>query len=307
MSENIHDKGYKGILGKKKNFLSLLKNFVHEPWISEIQEEDLELIDKEFISVNFKQKEADIIYKLSFKGKEVFFYCLLELQSSVDYSMPFRLLIYMTELWRRYYDDYDNKLKQRSSFRLPAIIPIILYNGQEEWTAVKSFKEYLSESEYFGNRVVDFEYIFLNVNKYDDETLKEVGNLISSIFLLDKSQEKESILNNLSFVFNLLVDMEEDGQTDFLNWVNHILFKKIGYVNEIDIENAIANFKKGSVEHMTYALERIFDKEREIGREEGREESMIQVAKEMLSLEEPLEKIAKLTKLPMDKIEKLQN
>ena len=87
MSEKIHDKGYKRILGQKKNFLSFLQTFIQAEWVSEITEESLTLIDKEFIPKDFKEREADIIYSVKLNGKEVIFYCLLELQSSVDYTI----------------------------------------------------------------------------------------------------------------------------------------------------------------------------------------------------------------------------
>jgi hypothetical protein len=86
MSENIHDKGYKRMLSKKKNFLSLLKDFINEPWTSDITEDNLELIDKEFVLKDFTEKEADIIYKVTYEGREFIVYCLLELQSTVDYT-----------------------------------------------------------------------------------------------------------------------------------------------------------------------------------------------------------------------------
>jgi hypothetical protein len=63
MPEHIHDKGYKRILSKKENFLSLLRDFVAEPWVLYLKSDDLELIDKEFITAEFKGKEADVIYQ----------------------------------------------------------------------------------------------------------------------------------------------------------------------------------------------------------------------------------------------------
>jgi hypothetical protein len=41
LPENIHDKGYKQMLSKKANFLSLLRNFIDEPWVRELKEETL--------------------------------------------------------------------------------------------------------------------------------------------------------------------------------------------------------------------------------------------------------------------------
>ncbi|WP_376774499.1 Rpn family recombination-promoting nuclease/putative transposase [Clostridium thailandense] len=101
MDENInneHDLGYKHILSHKKNFVEFLRSFVKKEWVELISEENLVLIDKEFILEDFKEEEADIIYKVNIDGKDIIFYILLELQSKVDFRMPIRLLMYMTEI-----------------------------------------------------------------------------------------------------------------------------------------------------------------------------------------------------------------
>jgi hypothetical protein len=63
MPENIHDRGYKRILSKKRNFLDLLKHHIKAQWVDRINEEDLELVNGEFILKDFRDKEADIIYR----------------------------------------------------------------------------------------------------------------------------------------------------------------------------------------------------------------------------------------------------
>ncbi|WP_422664938.1 Rpn family recombination-promoting nuclease/putative transposase [Aneurinibacillus uraniidurans] len=59
----------------------------------------------------------------------VIFYVLLEMQSSVDFQMPFRLLFYMLEIWRDILKNTDKNEAVRKDFRL------VLYNGKQEWTA----------------------------------------------------------------------------------------------------------------------------------------------------------------------------
>ena len=93
-----HDKGYKQLLSNKKTFLELIRTFVREDWAKEIDEDDLVLVNKSYILQDFSEKEADVVYRLRTREDDVIFYVLLELQSTVDYTMPFRLLLYMTEI-----------------------------------------------------------------------------------------------------------------------------------------------------------------------------------------------------------------
>jgi len=60
---------------------------------------DIELIDKSFVSDDFRQRESDIIYKLKTGKKDVYIYVLTEFQSSVDKSIPVRMLLYILQLY----------------------------------------------------------------------------------------------------------------------------------------------------------------------------------------------------------------
>jgi hypothetical protein len=57
-------------------------------------------------------------------------YLLLEMQSSVDFRMPYRLLLYQVEIWRYLLQNEEDALSNRKTFQLPPIIPIVLYNGK---------------------------------------------------------------------------------------------------------------------------------------------------------------------------------
>ncbi|MDR1699689.1 MAG: Rpn family recombination-promoting nuclease/putative transposase [Lachnoclostridium sp.] len=318
MPDSIHDKGYKRILSKKKHFLSLLKGFVKTPWVQNLREEDLELIDKEFIPRDFKYKEADLIYKIKINRKEVYVYFLLELQSSVDFTIPIRLLGYITDLYKRIFLDTPKEQRERKGFRLPAIIPCVLYNGLNSWTTVHSFKEYLKESNLFEDFVIDFQYILLNVNQYDKESLLKIGNLISSVFILDKKFEQTDFKKNLEQVTKLVSAFPREEQTNYWDWISDVLMKKIKNTEKGLIEETLKNLrKKGEDDNMTYALELMLDEWKEEnkqeglkeglqeGRQKGRQEERIKIATTMLgSLDDKI--ITAMTGLSMDEINRLK-
>jgi len=77
--DNRHDKGYKHLLSTKRVFMQLLRSFVNKSWVNSIDEESIVNIDKSFILQDFKEKEADLVYKVKVDGKEVFFYILMKL------------------------------------------------------------------------------------------------------------------------------------------------------------------------------------------------------------------------------------
>jgi len=77
----------------------------------------------------------------------------------------------MVEIWGNVLKETDKKEVRRKDFRLPVIIPCVLYNGSNNWTAKKSFKETLFKFEQFGEFVLDFKYILIDIRRYKDEEL----------------------------------------------------------------------------------------------------------------------------------------
>lgn len=81
----------------------------------------------------------------------------------------------------------------RKSFRLPPIIPIVLYNGKQAWTASRQF----ANEDMFGTELLDFEYLLIDAARYTEEELLSLSNTVGSIFLLDQTEDQEQLLNRL--------------------------------------------------------------------------------------------------------------
>ena len=88
-----------------------MKSFVGQDWVNNIDEDSVERIDKS-LYYRILREESDLVYKVRINGREVFFYILLELQSTVDYQIPYRLLQYMLEIWRTIIKDTGKKNRQ---------------------------------------------------------------------------------------------------------------------------------------------------------------------------------------------------
>lgn len=57
-----------------------------------------------------------------------YLYLLIEQQSSVDYLIAFRLLVYMVRIMERH-------LKQHPGNQLPLVFPMVIYAGDDLWNA----------------------------------------------------------------------------------------------------------------------------------------------------------------------------
>ena len=182
------DKSLKSLFEIRKNFVQLIKTFVKEPWIENINEENIELADKDFILPNIHETRADLIYRV--KDENVYF-VLLEFQSTEDKKMPYRLLSYILEIWRRYSENET----------LPVVIPCVLYTGNTKWK-VKTLRTLFDVSKEIEKYIPDFEYIIIDVNRYTDKELIETANLVSSVVYMSKSKDKNEVADKLRNIIN---------------------------------------------------------------------------------------------------------
>ncbi|MCT4604497.1 MAG: Rpn family recombination-promoting nuclease/putative transposase [Marinisporobacter sp.] len=319
-----HDLGYKEILSHKKTFLEFLRSFVKKDWVKLIDEENLILIDKEFILKDFKQEEADIVYKVNIDGKDIIFYVLLELQSKVDYRMPIRLLMYMTEIWREELNNAENKIKKRKDYRLPSIVPIVLYNGKNKWTAARNFKEVLNGYELFEENIIDFRYMLFDVNRMKEEELLEIANLVSSIFLLDQDVAIEEILKRLKLIGRILGKKGSKEQIQVFNrWMINVfknrfderigehIYQVLEETNHMEVEEMISNLGRKIEEEFKHREEKGMQKGIQRGMQEGLKKGQLQerrgIAKKLLLMGMDIPTIIKATGLTNQDIEKIKS
>ncbi|MCL2400208.1 MAG: Rpn family recombination-promoting nuclease/putative transposase, partial [Defluviitaleaceae bacterium] len=203
--DNPHDKRHKALFSNKKSFLSLLKDCVKEPWVYELNEDSITKTNNSFILQDFSEKEADIVYEATLNGKKVIFYILLELQSKVDYRMPYRLLLYIVEILRYYYNQADVNERDNKDFKFPVVFPIVFFSGKDTWKVHFNLREMFSGYETFGDYVLNFEYMLINAKGYDDDTLKNFSSkLLGLILMLEKSKNDlefySSVRDNLGII-----------------------------------------------------------------------------------------------------------
>lgn len=93
-----HDRLIKNILTDKKEVEKLINQFLDPK--KRVSAEELTRYTNSYITRKYASKEADLVYQL--KNQDIFF--LIEHQSTIDYSMPYRMLNYCMDImqeWNR--------------------------------------------------------------------------------------------------------------------------------------------------------------------------------------------------------------
>ncbi|MFZ5590440.1 MAG: Rpn family recombination-promoting nuclease/putative transposase [Bacillota bacterium] len=271
-----HDKGYKYLLKNKDTFLQLLHSFVPAPWVHHIDPQSLILVDKSYITQEFADKEADIVYRLKSTEGDVIFYVLLELQSTVDNLMPFRLLLYMVEIWREAFNNTPPNERESKEFRLPAIIPLVLYNGQPGWKAATSFQDILAGQEQFAGYLLNFHYELISVHGYTDQELMHMANLLAAVFMLDKSRDWKQIFKTLRRLQRIIRQMTPDDFQRFKTFCLKIFAPQLPVEKQQEIAEAIKKLGPEESDIMVTNIERIIAQTMTEAEQRGIQQGMAQ-------------------------------
>lgn len=288
MSENIkkdihhiHDKSYKDLYSKKEIAVDLLKSLVDKEWTKYLIPENLTLVNKSYITADYEELESDIVYKANLNNTEVYFYILLEFQSTVDYRMPLRLLFYMCEILREHAVNARHK-KYDKNIKIPAVIPIVLYNGEEKWEVPKEFRKMIYNEELFGGNILNFTYDVFDISndeKFNKENLVISKNVTSAIFLLDQKVDALEFLERIKVIALYFNSLSESEIKAIKNWIKNTVVKELA-----DSAIKILEADKMEVELMVarnaFILEEMRDKAKEEGKSEGIKEGIKEGMKE---------------------------
>ena len=309
-----HDKIIKKILEDKKEAADFINRAIklYEP----IKPDDLISYNKEYITNLFEIREADIVYK--FKNNNVFF--LIEHQRKIDYSMPYRIFEYKSEILK---SNVDRERIKQKNYKAPLIIAVVIYTGSGKWKVPQNLLQVQEQcNTYLKEQLgINSFYVLEDVNKYPNEKLLESNNFLEKIFLLEKSKNEEEVKENFIKIIEKLNSEENQGKItkeekeEFENNIIKILLPKI---SEEEIKEQLQKVEKTNKKNgdgQMYGLavcdmlareKRIMRKNSEkIGEKRGKELERIQVATNMLKAKMNHSIIKKMTGLTDEELERL--
>lgn len=306
--KDIHDKLYRDFFNDSFEFSLFLKYFLN----INIEPNSLEKYNSAFITEDYKNRRSDIVYKV--KNEPI--YLFLEHQSSIDYSMSYRIWEYYNLILR---DTVDlNKVKNKD-YKLPVIIPILLYTGNLKW----DFEPNLKSKQYdnpFKKDILDFEYYFVNIFNYSIEELLNINSMVSYLLATDKCKSRKKLLDVLEKLSNIATDNNRKNSIKRLiiyiykdlldDDKRETLFKKIeegddvtmkyawDYVREDIARERQRNINKGIKEGI--------NKGRKEGLLEGIRKNTYEIISRMLENGESIEKIKLYSGYSKEEIEKIK-
>jgi len=268
--------------------------FVKQPWVQDLTEANLEYHPSLFPEIIETDRESDVVYKVSDinNDNEIYVFLMLENQTQVDFLMPLRLLEYMIRLWRRHIQE-KGPVAENKPFKLPAILPIVFYDGdqKEGWTAEKKFIKKVNHHEVFQPYTPNYEYILVDLTLIGVKELEQLKNPNSLILLLDKCRTPEGLkqLRELSDDFwKAVVEIaKRNGLFNLLKEVVYIIMKNY-HASDEAIKETMEKLNKGQVKEGMLIYSEGLDvlKAEKKGRKEEKKETAINFYKMGLTIDQ---------------------
>lgn len=225
MSTTSHDALFKAVLGQPEHARGALRAVLPAAMVEALDWSTLALQPGSFVDPGLNPSHTDLLFASAWRGgAEAPVYVLFEHQSSSDRWMPLRLLRYMVRIWEQWLKDHEDAKV------LPAIVPVVLYHGDERWSAPQAFDALLDLPEAvrpaLAEYLVRFAYALDNLSEIPDDRLRARDPTTAFVDLCFKHVRKGArFVEILSQSGDLMRGVREthDGREAFRFVVSYIL------------------------------------------------------------------------------------
>ena len=308
-----HDNSYKLIFSHSRMVEDLLRGFVREEWVEQLDFSTLEKVNCSYVSDNLKNRADDLVWRVRRGEDWLYVYILLEFQSTVDPWMAVRIMTYLGLL----YQDIIRTGKLTTGMKLPPVLPVVLYNGGSRWTAATNVAELVTRIPGGLSRYLPaLNYLLISEREYSAGELESLNNLVAALFRLENSHTPSEMLDVLKNLIEWLSGPEKDSlRRAFTVWFSRVLFPSnfedpsdypdVHELDEVKIMLA-ERVKQWKKEFFEQGMEQGMQQGMQQGVQQGVQQGMIRDAREMLT-EALAERFGVLTPELLDQINAIQD
>jgi predicted transposase/invertase (TIGR01784 family) len=289
-----HDGSYKHIFSHPEVVTDLLRGFVHEDWVEQIDYATLEKVNGSYIADDLRGREDDIIWRVRHQNGWLYIYLLIEFQSRVDPHMALRVMVYTGLL----YQDLTKSEAIKTGQKLPPVFPIVIYNGEGKWTAARDIAELIEPmpGSLAAYRPAQKHFV-LDEGRITESELPQDNNALADIIRLESSPEPQALRTIVSKLAQRMKDPKYDSlRRALVIWINRVIIKRLvpgEHTPEVtdlqEIDNMLAErvvqwTEKWKQEGLVEGLQQGKQQGRQEGRQEGRQQGEMALLVRQLTL-----------------------
>jgi hypothetical protein len=188
-----HDSVYHKIFGHPGMVAQLLREFLAEPWLDDLDLDRMERLNAKFHSETGERREGDMIWRIPrHGGGDTYLMLLLEFQSTPDRWMALRALVYVGLLWQH----LVREKHLPPDGKLPPVLPVVLYNGDPRWAMPLALRELvgLPEDTPLWRYQPDMRYHLVDEGAFSDDDLAARDTLAALLFRLEASPDPDRVV-----------------------------------------------------------------------------------------------------------------
>jgi predicted transposase/invertase (TIGR01784 family) len=247
----------------------LLREMVGEEWVKLLDFASAERVNASFVSEKRRNRESDVIWKLSRldTGDPVYVYVLLEFQSRPDRYMPVRLMTYTG----MFYEDLIAEGRLPPSGRLPLVIPIVIYNGLGSWGTPLDLADLIERLDPSAEAYVP--HLRYKLLHEAAEELEEKESPVADLFRLERSASWEDVLAGVARLQEHVGSEEPELRRAFEGWLAEVILPRLeATTDEMPKWLTLEELEPMLAERIDSWNEQV----REEGRQEGRQQGLQQ-------------------------------
>ena len=215
----MQDPNYKRLFSFPRMVEDLLRAFLPAEALAELDFSSLDKLPAEYVSDELLQRHGDCVWRIHRRGRWLYLLVLLEFQSTDEPRMALRILTYTSLLYQELVR--NGALDARE--RLPAVLPVVLYNGAARWRAAVEVGELIAPvGPELGPYQPSQRYLVVDERHVGAEDLPG-RNLMGAVLGLEQSRGPADLVRVVGRLVEWLRD-SGDGELKraFADWVRQM-------------------------------------------------------------------------------------
>ncbi len=273
-----NDAFFKAIFSEPEHAIAFFKSHLPAAITARLEWSSLVIIPTTFVKSSLQQVHSDLLYSVRLGGRETLLYLLFEHQSTVDPTMPLRLLGYIGEILTQQHKTHG--------LPLPPVLPFVLHQGPDSWNVSSAFEDLFELPDETAKDLLPFlpkfNHALLDLSRFDPAT-EENDTQLRIVLHLMKLARKRQLLTYFRWLAETVVEQVPD------SLLARLLLYALHADSELDAQQIYRNLATNpELEQRTMS---VAEKLKAEGRQEGQWIGKIKMLEEFLGLVESQDEI----------------
>ncbi|MDE7224055.1 MAG: Rpn family recombination-promoting nuclease/putative transposase, partial [Acetatifactor sp.] len=260
-NRKLRDSSSKLIFGDNILSSQFFRDYGDVEILRNIRPEDVEDVSERYIPLYSTERESDTVKKVNItkyvhpeEGKNplnipLYIISLVEHKTKVEYNVIMQILRYMIHIWENYEKDMEREcpgISRKKGFLYPPVLPIVYYEGTDQWTAPQCLEDRILCGELLGSYLPHFSYQLVRLHDYSNEELLAHKDEISLAMLWNKIQTMADVDDFIQLPDDRVSDMLDKTPKYLVDTLTKLLRALMYHMNvpEEKAERAIAKVKE---------------------------------------------------------------